>query len=138
MKTAVLFLAVAMGLVANNARSAEKTFGEYEYMNACAQCHGPEGKGNGPMAGFLSGSLPDLTLLQKNNGGVFPVTRVYEVIDGEGSMGPHGTREMPAWGNRFRRRAGDQMSFDLAVNPESFVRVRILALIEHLASIQED
>lgn len=129
--------AMALGAVAAAASAEDMTFGELEYMNSCAQCHGSEGKGGGPMAGYLTGSLPDLTQIQKNNGGVFPVTAVYNLIDGTDAMGPHGSREMPAWGNRYTADAGDQLVFDMAVSRETYVRTRILALIEHLASIQE-
>lgn len=131
-------LAIGLALVANPAHAADpSTFGEMEYTNSCAQCHGTSGKGDGPMAGYLEGSLPDLTQLQKNNGGVFPLTQVYKMIDGSGTMGPHGTREMPAWGNRYTIDAEDQLAFDLGVSRETYVRTRILALIEHLASLQE-
>ncbi|WP_397543416.1 c-type cytochrome [Roseovarius salis] len=68
--------AMALGAVAAAASAEDMTFGELEYMNSCAQCHGSEGKGGGPMAGYLTESLPDLTQIQKNNGGVFPVTAV--------------------------------------------------------------
>ncbi|WP_397543415.1 hypothetical protein [Roseovarius salis] len=44
---------------------------------------------------------------------------------------------MPAWGNRYKADAGDQLVFDMAVSRETYVRTRILALIEHLAGIQE-
>ena len=113
------------------------TFGSVEYGNSCAQCHGPDGTGGGPMAGFLTGTLPDLTQLQKNNGGVFPVTRVYSLVEGSDEMGPHGTREMPAWGNRYKSEAEGNLAYDFGVSRETFVRTRILALIEYLASLQE-
>lgn len=131
-------LAIALALLAGTAHAADpSTFGETEYTNSCAQCHGASGKGDGPMAGYLEGSLPDLTQLQKNNGGVFPLTQVYKMIDGSGTMGPHGTREMPAWGNRYSLEAEGQLGFDFGGARETYVRTRILALIEHLASLQE-
>ncbi|NNE79185.1 MAG: cytochrome C [Silicimonas sp.] len=117
--------------------SEEMTFGQVEYMNSCAQCHGADGKGGGPMAGYLSGSLPDLTQLQNGNGGIFPVSSIYQMIEGAGTMGPHGSREMPAWGNRYSVAADDQISFDLGVSRETYVKTRILALVEYLAFIQE-
>jgi hypothetical protein len=79
-----------------------------------------DGKGGGPMAGFLTGTLPDLTQLQKDNGGVFPVTRVYGVIDGSTELGPHGTREMPAWGNRYKLDAQEHLSYDFGPSRETY------------------
>jgi mono/diheme cytochrome c family protein len=72
--------------------------GEIEFLSSCAPCHGAEGKGNGPMGAALKAIPPDLTVLAKNNGGVFPFSNVYEVIDGRKAVAAHGTREMPAWG----------------------------------------
>lgn len=106
-------------------------------MNSCAQCHGADGKGGGPMAGYLTGSLPDLTQLQKNNDGVFPVQSIYTMIDGSDAMGPHGTREMPAWGNRYMADAGDQLGFDLSVSRGTYVQTRILALTGYLSALRE-
>lgn len=130
----------AMVAILGSSQSAlaqDNTFGAIEYGNSCAQCHGMDGKGGGPMAGFLTGTLPDLTQLQKDNGGVFPVTRVYGVIDGSTELGPHGTREMPAWGNRYKLDAQEHLSYDFGPSRETYVRTRVLALIEHLAAMQE-
>lgn len=138
MKISHLSGAVLAGLLAVPAVAQDVTFGQLEYMNACAQCHGADGTGGGPMAAYLTGSLPDLTQLQVNNGGVFPISSLYALIDGSGTMGPHGTREMPAWGDRYRVDATDQLSLDIAVSRETYARTRILALIEHLASIQAE
>ena len=127
---------LVLGLAVQQAAAEERSFGSVEFMNSCAQCHGEDGTGGGPMVGYLTGSMPDLTQLQANNGGVFPVTATYAVIDGSAAMGPHGTREMPAWGNRYSVDAEDQLGMDFGVSRETYVRTRILALIEYLASIQ--
>lgn len=116
------------------------SFGEFEYQNSCAACHGASGKGDGPMMEFLQGGTPsNLTILQKNNGGVFPVTTIYEVIEGSEAAGSHGTQEMPIWGNRFRMRVdpADDPTFTPEVT-EAYVRTRILSLIEYLSTIQEE
>ena len=42
------------------------------YGELCAVCHGKSGKGDGPAAGALKKSTPDLTVLASNNGGIFP------------------------------------------------------------------
>lgn len=120
--------------------AAAMSLGEFEYRNSCVACHGEGGKGDGPFVGYLQGfSPPDLTVLQKNNGGLFPVTMIYDVIEGSDKAGAHGTSEMPIWGSRYR------MRIDAAQDPyfspeetEAYVRTRILSLIEYLSTLQEE
>jgi mono/diheme cytochrome c family protein len=120
------------------ASAQDVSIGEREFNNSCAQCHGADGKGQGVMAGYLSGSLPDLTQLQANNGGVFPVSKVYAIIDGTATSGVHGTKEMPAWGSRYMAQSGKMLGdFYLPEDQEAFVRGRILALIEYISTLQE-
>lgn len=138
MKITTGMAAFALAASVQAVAAQDMTFGQVEYMNSCAQCHGADGTGGGPMAGYLTGTLPDITQIQKNNGGVFPLSDVYALIDGSAAMGAHGSREMPAWGNRYSVDAEDQLGMDFGVNRETYVRTRILALIEHLASIQAE
>lgn len=113
------------------------SLGEFEYRNSCAQCHGASGKGDGPVASSLTKNAPDLSMLQKNNGGVFPVTKVYSIIEGNADVRVHGSRDMPVWGNRFRGRIKDD-EFDNFSPADSgeYMTARILALIEYLSTIQ--
>ena len=113
------------------------SLGEFEYSNSCAQCHGLSGKGDGPVASSLTEIPPDLTMLQKSNGGVFPVTKVYSIIEGNADVRVHGSRDMPVWGNRFRGRtkAEEFENFSPADSSE-YATTRILALIEYLSTIQ--
>ena len=98
----------------------------YEFENHCASCHGEDGKGNGPMAGQLTKPPTDLTLLSKENGGSFPETVVYQIIDGRRVNIFHGTREMPIWGDRFYAADGN----------EDTVNARISEIIKFIESIQ--
>lgn len=127
-------IALAAG---GTAYAQNMTMGEYEFMNSCATCHGADGKGDGSIAGYLNTALPDLTQLKKTNDGVFPVTRVYSFISGESAIGAHGTRDMPAWGQRYTMRAADDPNF-AAGDVEAYANLRILALIEYLSQIQEE
>ncbi|KFE33453.1 c-type cytochrome [Thioclava atlantica] len=114
------------------------TIGQIEYENSCVQCHGPAGKGDGPMAVVLKNGAPDLTRLQADNGEVFPVSKVYALIAGDGITGAHGSQEMPAWGFRYRVNAPSMVGpFGTAEDERAFVRGRILALIDYIASLQE-
>lgn len=117
-----------------HAQSMQADLGRFEYTNSCSACHGMDGRGEGSIAAYLNVALPDLTMLQKNNGGVFPVTAIFETIEGGPAEGPHGTRDMPAWGQRLTVRAEGDPDF---VEAPEYVRLRILALIEYLSTIQE-
>ena len=94
----------------------------------CAACHGPEGKGNGPVAAGLKIKPADLTVLAKNNGGKFPMERVQRFISGDDpSLSSHGSREMPVWGPIFHQIEEDQ----------DFGSVRLQNLIKYLEIIQQ-
>lgn len=140
MQSRILTLCLSVGvLFPAVVHSQEITFGQIEYMNSCVACHGASGKGDGPVTDFLSGAVPtDLTVMQKNNGGVFPVIAVYDTIEGSMLPSAHGTRDMPIWGNRFRDRtaAPDGVTVFSPSETERYVNARILALIEYLASLQ--
>lgn len=110
-------------------------FGKYEYQAKCASCHGLSGKGDGPAAKALKKAPPDLTTYAKRNGGAFPTQLAWQVIDGrpiEG--GAHGSREMPVWGQDFRRDV--LKSPEPPAAPEWYVAGKIQALIDYLTSIQ--
>ena len=64
------------------ASAQESGYGEAEYWDSCAVCHGPEGKGDGPLGDELQTRPADLTRLTEKNGGEFPYYRVFAVIDG--------------------------------------------------------
>jgi mono/diheme cytochrome c family protein len=107
--------------------------GKREYDSNCASCHGSDGKGSGTYVDFLKRTPTDLTMMSKRNGGVFPISRVYEVIDGAG-VG-HGSRDMPVWGQDYRVKAAEYY-VDVPYDSEVFVRTRILALTEYLSRLQ--
>jgi mono/diheme cytochrome c family protein len=112
-------------------------FGKNEYHRSCASCHGVSGKGDGPVAKSLGKMPADLTKLSENNKGVFPLSRVYDVIDGRVQVAIHGTREMPVWGEVYTR---DVRSRTPRAMPDemidAMVRVKILALIEYISTLQ--
>ena len=128
---------VFMGL--SSAVSAEKvTMGEAEYQNNCAACHGANGKGNGQFTEFLKAGTPSLTTLSKNNGGVFPFERVYQMIDGRGEVKSHGSREMPIWGQQYTAGAVKKHGpFFGEWYSQNIVNARILSLIDYINNLQE-
>src|SRR5947207_12124455 len=97
------------------------------YKAYCAVCHGPNAKGDGPMAKSLKTAPSDLTRITSRNNGMFPVAKVRRIIAGEESLASgHGTKEMPVWGPIFSQVAWDQ---DLG-------RVRIDNLARYLETLQ--
>jgi mono/diheme cytochrome c family protein len=109
--------------------------GSQEFKVSCAACHGPTGKGDGEVAKALTIKPPDLTVLAKNNGGVYPFRRVFEVIDGRKEMPAHGNRVMPIWGERFQEELDDSAKHAL-LGSEILVSSRINDLVNFIGAIQ--
>ena len=111
--------------------------GRYEFETYCAACHGLDGKGGGPMSMLLTKQVPNLTVLMKNNGGVFPFERAFTVVSGEATVAAHGTREMPIWGDHYKDKAPSQLGpYYQPSDVSSYVRGRILALVGYLSTLQ--
>jgi len=139
--TKLIFAGSLLALASANANAESMSLGQWEYEQSCATCHGVDGKGKGPATAYLTKEPTDLTTLQKNNGGVFPVDRAYEVIDGRAEVAVHGPRHMPMWGYRYNREALEKArESEMPATPVGshiYVHTRIMALIEYLSSIQE-
>jgi mono/diheme cytochrome c family protein len=100
--------------------------GKQLYQSYCGSCHGADAKGSGPVASSLKTQPTDLTSLSKNNSGKFPEMHVIHAIEGESLVGAHGSKEMPVWGQRFRRSTGSPAEAQLLIKN----------LTDYLASIQ--
>jgi mono/diheme cytochrome c family protein len=100
------------------------------YRRYCGACHGPAGKGDGPVAPALGERPTDLTQLARQNGGTFPFDRVVEAIDGTKSVRAHGVSEMPVWGDVFRAQS------TWPVERHVDARGKIVLITEYLRSIQ--
>jgi mono/diheme cytochrome c family protein len=135
--TAWRALAIACALLQGSLAMGQgmADFGKREYDANCASCHGLDGKGKGVLVDFLRKPPPDLTLLSVRNEGVFPLSRLYDAIEG-GAIASHGTREMPVWGWEYR--ADARASFaESPYDSEAYVRARILALLEYVNRLQQ-
>jgi mono/diheme cytochrome c family protein len=103
--------------------SGKQLFNEY-----CASCHGPDGKGLGPVAPLFRKPPPNLTILSKQNQGHFPEDRVTKILYFGTGFPSHGSMEMPVWGPVFK----------IVENyNEAAVQMRIKNLCDYLKSIQE-
>ena len=101
--------------------------GRLVYVRYCVSCHGSEARGDGPLAQDLKPPVPDLTTLASRHSGQFPFERVERVIELGEPMRGHGTSEMPAWGEAFKRTKGIE-----APTPKQAIR----NLTQYLWSIQ--
>jgi mono/diheme cytochrome c family protein len=98
------------------------------FRTYCASCHGSDARGAGPAATALRTIPPNLATLARRNGGVFPSERVTQIIHG-GRISSHGDRDMPVWGDAFKRAPG-------GLSAEA-VKARIDAITAYLEGIQE-
>lgn len=119
--------------------AAQIKLGEAEYVANCAACHGIDAKGDGPVADVLSQKPTDLTQITQNYSGMFPGDFIYDVIDGQRMINPHGDRQMPVWGPRYLDAAIDRAnSVPHQVNARIVAQSRIEALVAYIASLQAE
>lgn len=128
----------AMLLLGSAAFAQQKTTdaGKQEFEISCAVCHGIGAKGDGMVAAALKNAPTNLTVLSKNNGGVFPIEHLTQVIDGRAQVATHGSRDMPIWGARYAVNAAEHY-VDVPYDQEEYVRNRILRLTDYLYRIQQ-
>ena len=103
---------------------SDPTSGVQMYKDYCASCHGLQGKGDGPAAQYLKEAPTDLSSLAERNKGKYPWMEVHGTLNFASKNRPHGTIDMPIWGNLFQSRFG--ASSDL----------RIHKLVDYVASLQ--
>ena len=126
--------AASVALVLSGANAfAVDPIAQQEY-SVCASCHGADGKGDGPMVDLLTSKPSDLTKLSANNGGVFPLERVIQIVDGRSPMAAHGSRDMPIWGSRF---SSQYTGTGGPLGSEMEVRGRILSIVYYVQTLQE-
>ena len=117
--------------------SGQVLSGKLQFRQYCAQCHGMDATGDGPVAAALKKKPANLTTLSKKNGGVFPEQEVREFIDGTKTAASHGTREMPIWGFAFMTRQSS-MGGQTSASPlsEQEVKQKINRLVDYIKTIQ--
>jgi len=131
-------LVVLVGLGSPVLAQDEVAAGRAEYEIACQSCHGDKGKGDGPLAQYLTIKPSDLSQLTKINHGTYPFLQVFQVIDGRSVVKAHGTGPMPIWGDRYTVASGVGGTEPYKTyGAEPFVRARILELTYFIQTLQE-
>jgi len=129
MKRVFAFAAVA-GVVLGSGRALgvgpDPAEGHKLYDQHCAVCHGPNGRGDGPLAEDLKVAPADLAAISKRRDGHFPDVEIREIIDGRRRVRGHGGSEMPVWGRVFSRGTFGEVEADAKLD----------ALVAYLRSLQ--
>ncbi|MBC7138048.1 MAG: cytochrome c [Defluviimonas sp.] len=129
----LLAAALATALMPLPLRAGPVEDGRAVWLDACASCHGPAARGDGPMAEILAMPVPDLTGLTAANGGSFPWLRVVHLVDGRSGLRGHGG-PMPIFGALMR---GDAVAADAPDGTPVITSARVLAVVAWLESVQE-
>jgi mono/diheme cytochrome c family protein len=97
-------VAASAGEMKGTDRASDK--GKTVYLRYCVSCHGQGARGDGPLAKDLRVSVPDLTTLAARNAGQYPAQRIQKIIESGEPLHGHGTSDMPAWGDAFKKTGG--------------------------------
>ncbi len=126
------FLGVAMVAIAA-CTPEQQVSGRALYLDYCASCHGPGGKGDGPAAEGLANAPADLTGIAARNGGVFPMAQVMSTIDGYTRRGDRSS-VMPELGIVLQE--GPLVLVDTGDGIMTPTPVNLVALADYLATLQ--
>jgi mono/diheme cytochrome c family protein len=123
----VLLLSIAIGI---EIEAAEAEQGKQLYMQYCGSCHGKDGRGSGSVIPYLKIAVPDLTVLKRNNKGIYPLDDVMATIDGRRTVRSHGDRDMPVWGEIFLKET------ERGKYPELTSLLKAKVIAEYVATLQ--
>jgi hypothetical protein len=139
MRVGVRLLAAAFitGLIGGlaSAQTVAALPAKKDFVLHCADCHGVDGKGNGPAVQIIPGFKPvDLTRLSATHGGEFPRQEVSDIIDGRKRLPGHYDSEtdMPLWGLMFQPEGRE-----FSKESEAMVKARISALVDYIEGLQQ-
>jgi mono/diheme cytochrome c family protein len=107
---------------------ADVATGRALYLTHCATCHGKAGRGDGPMAPYLSVAPTNLATISTRHQGVFPTELIQRIVDGRQALTLHGS-SMPVWGDALSP-AGNAAADEAAA-------AKIRAIVAYLRSIQD-
>lgn len=126
-------LAILMAITPVFTVAAQDLNGQRIYLESCAGCHGETAKGDGPLAGLINVDVPDLTVLSRRYGGVFPLVNVVRQIDGRTQMRGHGD-PMPVFGALL---SGPSAVVDTAAGDPVVTKAAVLTVADYLEELQQ-
>jgi mono/diheme cytochrome c family protein len=103
--------------------------GQQLYRMHCASCHGVAGRGDGPLAEYLTVPPANLAVIAARNRGVFPTEIVHRIVDGRRVLKTHGDSTMPIWGDAF--------SLSGSPDADKATAEKIRAVVAHVESLQQ-
>lgn len=92
------------------------------FTTYCALCHSIGGE-PGMFADALKKNAPDLTLIAKRNGGMFPDEKVAAIIR-DGGISGHGTMRLLSWGKYFREDNSEERADQLVEELVAYLKAR--------------
>lgn len=120
------------GLVAACApQMTDRVQARNDFNALCVDCHGTDGRGNGPAAAGMVPAPVDLTRVAANNGGVFPRLQVMGHI--YGFTPGRSESPMPEFGDLLDGRTIPYDAGDGVLTPTP---VRLVALMEYVEAMQ--
>ena len=128
----IRFALIALASLAACVPQEETHSAKADFADYCAACHGPEGKGDGPLAGDLAKKPADLSLLAQRNKGTFPTTKVMAQV--WGYTGKKGDGIMPDFAPLLE---GNLVPYDGGDGIETPTPTRLVALAEYLKALQK-
>lgn len=122
----------ALALAACAVQGPRPQAGRASYEEMCASCHGPNGRGDGPMAAQLKVKPADLTTIAARNGGKFPRVAVMSMIDGYKRAKGHGGL-MPVFDPLLQ---GPTVMIDTGDGVETPTPARLVDLADYIQTLQ--
>lgn len=114
----------------------ELKVGHEIFLQQCAGCHGPEGKGDGEIAELFKEKPKALSKLSSENGGEYPFELVYQTLKATEQVKGHGPTAMPIWGYYFNVEVLDDPEVD---EKEAFITLgKMLSVIYYIETLQEE
>lgn len=127
----ILAFAIALVLPVSSA-AAQGENGRDIYQQYCAGCHGEIAIGDVPIKDNIVDGAPDLTIIARRYGGVFPLVDVVRQVDGRVMMRGHGD-PMPVFGPML---GGPSAVVDTADGSPIITKAAVLAVADYLESVQ--